>query len=318
MRITSLICLLAVFATSVNADNPLNHAKLFLDQNRLVDDAESRSVGGDVIRKRIAASRDPETKLHVFLFALAGRHSAQLDPSQRLQTEKIIADRRAAVNWHDVRNIVRVHAQIQMWNYAASSNATEAAQHLDRWNEWTDLRIAYMFQEFVARERFQRAMWDTFDESQRAKIVSGQWDHLVKKNVGHGRLFSADKQVRRALGPPVDARAFQQKSDSRRQLWEPMLATYRAAAKFERQREFAMDLYDEPFAIEAWHDYAAAFRPFAEAECHSIREIVQAGYADDAKLTEKITQHTSELYSQMLEKYGESSKAFLQHLSPAP
>ncbi len=304
------------FATAT--PGKLEIAKIFLAENRISKGKTVRPDNYDELKKVIASSKDPQSKFGYIVFSLARHSDKLLEKDQAAQLDSLIeSQREATINWHDVRNVVRDQAVIAMWNYAAAptNHSQETARRGAEWEAWTDLRLAYMFEEFVARERFQRAVWDILALEQRKKIRSGEWDKLLKKSTGHKRLFYADRIVSRALDLPDHPAALDTAVEHRRNLWEPMRDHYQNAARFERQCEFSMDLTDEKFVFATWSDYAKAFRAFATAECESVREILQAGYDTDAKLAEKLDQHLLPLRSEMVTRFRPGAADLLLNLS---
>ncbi len=218
------------------------------------------------------------------------------------------------MNWHDVRNVVRVQANIALWAYAAERDAAQADRLKQEWNRWTDLRLAFMFEEFVAQERFQRAVWEVFTAEQRRRLVAGELDSRIRKNTGHSRSFSAHKQVLKALGQPPDKAAWDTAVANWEKKWKPVAAQNEGAARFERQRELAMDQADETFAVAAWSEQEAAFRGFVSAERDAIRNLVQAGYQQTPDLAKKAAEYQQKLRAQMLEKYSAHAGEFLRQL----
>ena len=171
-----------------------------------------------------------------------------------------------------------------------------------------------MFQEFVDKERFQRAAWDLLIPAQHDAIRSGEWDKYLKRDTGHKRLFSADKQVTRVFGKPQDSAQFDAAVDKWKNLWQPMWDRYQAASLFQCQREFAMDRADESFAIYSWSEYATEFRDFVTTECDAIREIIQTGYSIDDDLLSKSEALHEKLRADMLKKYRPEQDDFLRSL----
>ena len=81
------------------------------------------------------------------------------------------------------------------------------------------------------------------------KLRSGDYDHLIKKNTGHGRAFSAHKQVLKALGDPQNQTAFDQAVAKWEKRWITVHERNSAAAQFDRQHEQAYHLAGEDFAV---------------------------------------------------------------------
>jgi len=315
-----LLVLFINISTGFAADTPgkLEITKIFLAENRISKGKTVRPGNYEALKRIIASIKDPQSKFGYIVFSVARHSEKLLEKDQSAQLDALIESRRkATVNWHDVRNVVRVQAAIAMWNYAAvpTNHSQETARRIAEWEAWTDLRLAYMFEEFVARERFQRAVWDILTLEQRKKIRSGEWDKFLKKSTGHKRLFYADRIVSRAFGLPDHPAALDTAVAHHRNLWKPMRDHYQKAARFERQCEFSMDLADEKFVLATWSDYAKAFRAFATAECESVREILQAGYDTDAKLAKKLDQHLLHLRTEMIAKFRAGAADLLLNLS---
>lgn len=301
----AVFCLaLTSFLTGVSRADP-GTAREFLHQHSLVESLPEKPANFSSLRAEIARTPDPASQFGYIVFSL-GRHKDKLlDPEQGEKLTSLIEERkRAAINWHDVRNVVRVRAQIALWEYAEADEKA-AALKKERWNTWTDLRLEFMFQEFVDKERFQRDAWNILTEVQKQSLLSGKWDEYLKKSTGHRRLFSADKQITRILGRPDHPDKFETLEATWRSRWEKMWNTYQEAAAFERKREFAMDLASGEFSLHAWKDfYEPAFRDFATHECEAIRELLQTGYQRDSKTLQSLEDHRTGLRSDALEKYS--------------
>ena len=260
----------------------------------------------------IAGSRDPESKFGPVIFAFAKPEVDVLTPAQRTQLSAVIEQRNhGPVNWHDARNIVRVQSLIALWAYAAEPNEAEVAKLDQVWRDWNDLRLAYMFEEYVVRERFQRAAWAVFTPEQRQQIVAGNHDSLIKKNMGHRRAFSANKQVTKMLGKPANPSAFNRVVAQWKKQWEAVSQLSESSDKFNRQREWVMDQTDEAFAVAAWEEQESAFRSFTQSERDAIRDLIQAGYSNEADLAEKTAAIQQELRALIFEKYTGYAEKFL-------
>lgn len=301
-----------------SADSDLGLAREFLNDHAVIEQIPERPQNFEALVRRVSETPDPESKFGYFVFSIARHSENLLSAEQARQLDDLIANRKQAEpNWHDVRNLVRVRAQIALWDYAAETDAKLAEAKRATWEKWTDLRLAYMFQEFVATEKFQRAAWDLLTTEQQSALRSGKWDKHLKKSTGHSRLFSADKQITRALGKPDAPESFDRAQSAWRERWETMWETYQEAAAFERKREFTMDLAGEDFAIHAWQErYAPAFRAFAEHECEAIRELLHSGYSLNANQRDALNVHRETLRSEALNKYQESAADLLEILSP--
>tara|TARA_B110000305_G_scaffold95171_2_gene107169 strand:- start:4525 stop:5436 length:912 start_codon:yes stop_codon:yes gene_type:complete len=297
---------------SARTDDRLGIAQEFLDQHRVFRESLVSPENFETQHAMIAGSRDPESKFGPVIFAFANPKVPVLTPEQRIQLSAVIEQRNdGPVNWHDARNIVRVQSLIAMWAYAAASNAAEVARLDQVWRGWNDLRLAYMFEEYVARERFQRAAWAAFTPEKRQRIVAGNHDSLIKKNVGHRRAFSANKQVIKMLGAPANPSAFNRVVAQWEKQWEAVSEQSERSDKFNRQREWLMDQTDEAFAVAAWPEQETAFRNFTQSERDAIRDLIQVGYSNEANLAKKITTIQQQLRTLIFEKYTEYAEQFL-------
>ena len=306
------LAIILAFVSPLSAGSPaIEKAGEFLDQNRIFSGQSNRSEEYEALHRKISSSPDPESKFGYMVFSIARHQEKLLTAAQAEKVDTLIESRQSSpVHWHDYRNIVRVHAVIELWNYASAAEEDTAKLFREEWEKWTDLRIAYMFEEFVDRERFQQAFWEILTPEQRTKLLSGEWDKYLKKSTGHGRLYSAPKQVTRALGKPDFPEAFAEASAKWEERWDPMLSQYLNASKFQRQREFSMDLADEAFAVASWQEYAKEFRNFVTMERDAIRELVQAGYEPGVDLSKRIEKEQQKLRDQMVGKYSENAATF--------
>tara|TARA_R110002049_G_scaffold78064_3_gene199194 strand:+ start:386 stop:1357 length:972 start_codon:yes stop_codon:yes gene_type:complete len=296
-------------------ESPLSSAKAFLEENSLHTKEIVAPANYEEIRQTIAADRDPESQFGRLLFALARPGTKVLSKDQLVKVADLIAARQAApVNWHDVRNIVRVQAMLLLFPHAIASDPAEVARVRSEWEAWTDLRQAYMLQEFVAQERFQRAFWAILTPEQKQQIIAGELDSKYKKSTGHSRGFFADRIVTRALGKPDHPDAFESATSAWRAKWEQVQESMEQQARFNRQREFAMDTADESFAVASWPDQAQAFREFAEAERDAIRDLVQAGYGVNDALKEKVALLMKTQRAEMREKYRDHGSDLLHRM----
>lgn len=290
-------------------------AQAHLETHRLCPDPSPGSQPDPALHERIAAHRDPGTQFGYVVFSLARPATGILSEEQRTALDAIIDARRTApVNWHDVRNVIRVQAQRLLLPHALETNAEKLAALRSAWEQWTDLRLAYMFQEHIAQDRFQRAAWALLTPAQKTALLRGDHDSQLKKSTGHSRGFFADRIVTKALGKPDHPDVFKTTTDLWRTRWQTIQANLEAAAKFDRQREFAMDEADETFAIASWPAQARAFRAFAEAERDAIRALVQAGYALDEKQIAKAQNASDSLRTEAIEKYRTGAETLLRAL----
>lgn len=293
----------------------LSAAKAFLDENCLHTEEIAPSPDNDDTRARITASRDPESQFGRLLFSLARPGTGVLSGEQLAKAADLIAARQAApVNWHDVRNIVRVQAMLLLFPHAIATDPGEVARVRSEWEAWTELRLDYMLQEFVAQERFQRAFWAILRPEQKQQVTAGGLESKYKKSTGHSRGFFADRIVIKALGKPAHPDAFEKATSAWRARWEDVQAGMEESARFNRQREFAMDAADEAFAVATWPDQARAFCAFAKAERDAIRDLVQAGYEVDGPLREKVTALVKSQRTEMLEKYQAQGAELLHRM----
>ncbi len=315
------LCLITwVWVVALNADEAkLSEARAFLAKHQLREAVVTPPTNFEELRKRIAARRDPGTKFGTVVFSFARPGTGVLDVDQLKQMEEVIAARRdSPVNWHDVRNVVRVQAMLLLFPHALATDAGELATIREEWNAWTDLRQGFMFQEFVAQERFQRAAWSVLTSGQKEQLLSGALDAKLKKSTGHSRGFFADRIVQRALGKPDHSEAFEAAVMDWRVRWEGVQAAEQEAARLDRQREFAMEAADEDFAVAAWTADAGAVRAWAEAERDAIRDLVQAGYDIDPDLRAKVTSLVEEQRAEMINKYQEHGGELLRRLGELP
>jgi len=289
------------------ADESQVIAQAFLESNAVLDQWPSAPDDFEAIHSEIARRGDPESKFGYIVFSIARHGEKLLTEEQRTQLTDLIGKRAAAtIDWHDVRNLIRVKAQVALWEYAAETDLALAAKLKRDWDSWTDLRIAYMEQEFFDKERFQRAAWNLLTEKNKEDLLGGKWDRYLKKEAGHGRLFSADKQVTRVLGKPDKPEAFNKVKGVWRTQWNIMWNAFQSESEFERKREFSMDVADETFAITSWRqNYVPGFREFAEHECDAIRALVQAGYKIDGEARIEIENYRGNLRKGALEKHKE-------------
>ncbi|MDF1812929.1 MAG: hypothetical protein P1V20_11965 [Verrucomicrobiales bacterium] len=297
-------------------DESIKAARSFLENNAVISSPPHKTSGYEATVSRINAKPDPESKFGYIVFSIA-RHSQQLlSPDQAHALDTLIEARKnAEINWHDVRNLIRVCAQIALWDYAMETDPENATELNKQWQQWSTLRLDYMFEEFADKERFQRAAWNVLTDAQRNSLRAGEWDQYMKKSTGHGRLFSADKQIARVLGKPNHPAAFNTLLTDWQERWQTMWDTYQEAAAFERKREFSMDIASEAFSLHAWKNrYAPAFRAFAEHECEALRQLLQTGYQLDETARGKLNQHRAKLRTDALKKYKHSPEELLNLL----
>lgn len=312
MKITlAFCCFLVTTSISIDrviAEDSIKTASRFLQDNPVLRDYPEAPENFSAIHSQIAQHADPESKFGFIVFSMARHGEKLLNETQREQLDALIEKRSSAtLNWHDVRNMVRVKTQIAMWDYAEEIDADSAAKKKAIWGAWADLRVAYMEQEFFDKEQFQRAAWNILTDANRQNLRSGKWDKFMKRSTGHSRLFSADKQISRVLGKPDRLDEFTATEVKWKKQWDVMSETYEAESLFERKREFAMDLADEDFSITSWRNsYTPAFREFAEHECDAIRELLQSGYEIDKVAQGKLNAFREKLSTDAATKYAKA------------
>ncbi|MBI1373996.1 MAG: hypothetical protein GC159_14840 [Phycisphaera sp.] len=313
ITLTLIVAAIAVLGTPLRGADGRDAARAYLEAHRVCTQPLAPPADYAALRAKVAASRDPQTKIGPYFFALAGPRSKVLSPEQHDQLNALIEAKKAEpVDWHDVRNIVRVESLMTLWDYAAETDPAKLAELDKRWNDWNELRLAYMFEEFVARDRFQRAAWAVLTAEQKQQLAAGDFDASIKKNTGHSRAFSADKQVLRALGQPRDQAAFDKAAAAWRAKWEAVADANEAAAKLDRQRELAMDLTDEAFAAATAHEAGKAFGAFARAERDAIRDLLHAGYAESPDVSAAVAKAKDDLRTRMLDAYGDHGAELLR------
>ena len=315
------LAFLALFSLSnaLHGADPLKAARDYLDQHSVYKQAVERPVDYESARAQILETRDPQTKFGPYIWVLVKPKSGILAPAQIQKLEALIAARNdSPINWHDARNIVRVQSLLTLWEYAGARDAAQVAKLDKEWLAWNELRLEYMFQEFVVKERFQRKVWAILTPAQQLKLRSGDFDHLITKNTGHGRAFSAHKQVLKALGEPQNQAAFDQAVAKWEKRWETVYERNSAAAQFDRQREQAYHLAGEDFAVVFARESGDAFSLFTTAERDAIRELIQAGYADTPQLRQNIAKARQKLHAKMIKTYSEHGAELLRALGEIP
>ena len=152
---------------------------------------------------KISALRDPETKFGPYIFGLKKPTTGILTDEQIAAIDELIEKKNASpINWHDARNTARMQGLITLWAYATESDEDYAAELKKIWEQWNNLRLAYMFQEFIAKEQIQRRVWAVLTPEQKTQLIAGEYDEHIKKNIGHARSFSAAKRVLKGFGEP--------------------------------------------------------------------------------------------------------------------
>jgi hypothetical protein len=239
--------------------------------------------GGGDLPARLASylerRPDPLTSFETFIFGIK-RHSARLlAPEQAKRWEEMLARHTpVTLRWHDERNLVRCLFERVCWDYAVADNARADAvrRELER---WLDLRMAWMFEEEIAHDRFRRAAWQVLTDEQRRKILAGEWDEQVKKSTGHSYVLWADRIVTRALGKPQDSASFDRAAAARKAAYAAPHARYTAAATRHRRVSFALDVNSEDMVIASWREVDRTFREIVLAEAEAIRVLCRTGYA---------------------------------------
>ena len=265
------------------------------------------------LHTRISALRDPETQFGSYIFGLKKPAADVLTNDQIATIDELIEKKNASpINWHDARNTARMQGLITLWAYATESDEDNAAELKKIWEQWNDLRLAYMFQEFIAKEQFQRMVWAVLTPEQKTQLIAGEYDEHIKKNTGHARSFTAAKRVLKEFGEPDHPEEFATVAEKWEAKWQDVVDAHNPAAKFARQRELAMDEADERFARMARKEVQDAFNLFAHAERDAIRELVLAGYNVTPELAKRSAAYRAELRAQMLEKYREHAGDLLR------
>ena len=311
------LALLAIFflLNSLQGADRIKAAQDYLDRHSVYKQVIVKPANYETLRTQISATRDPQTKFGPYIWALVKPKSGILDSAKIKELEGLIEARNnSEINWHDARNIVRVQSLLALWEYAGAKDVAQVAKLDKEWLAWNELRLEYMFQEFVVKERFQREVWAILSPGQQEKLRSGDYDHLIKKNTGHGRAFSAHKQVLRALGDQQNKSAFDQAVAKWEKKWITVHERNSAAAQFDRQREQAYHLAGEGFAVVFAKESGVAFSLFTTAERDAIRELIQAGYADTPQLRQNIAKAREKLHTKMIKTYSEHGAELLRAL----
>ncbi|WP_146456073.1 hypothetical protein [Rubripirellula tenax] len=141
-----------------------------------------------------------------------------------------------------------------------------------------DIRLEYMAQESRLQERFFRAVWNILTKQQQVELIAGDYDSFVKKNMGHQRAFSSDKQVRKAFGDPSGVDASTRVAETRRKKYAEGYVGYSRAAEVVRRAELAFDLIDRPLYHSAVSEMHRHFRTICMLDFDARRAIYQSGY----------------------------------------
>ncbi len=317
------ICYLALVTSfcgsgvvSAGDEEALKTARKFRKAHAEIDPLPEKPLDFAKTRSLLAEKKDPQTKFGYLVFSVSRHREKLLRPEQAAQLQRLIQARsEREIDWHDVRNIVRVRAQVAMWEYAESVDRDDQFRKKKIWQQWTDQRLAYMLEEMVADYQFQQAAWEILDQEQQQKLLSGVWDKYMKKSTGHKRLFGADKQIRKALGPPDDTANFEKAKALWSEKWPAMWERYQAAATFDHKRQFYRNLSSEAFAIHAWQEnYAPAFREFADYECEAVRDLLQSGYSLNDSQLATLAAYRKSLRDSAAKKFEGNPEEILQLL----
>lgn len=287
-----------------------------MQDNVLLKELPDKPASYAAVRAKIDEMEDPQSTFGYTAFSIYRHRDKLLTPTQRKSFEALLESKSTRdVDWHDVRNIVRIRALIELWKYAEETDPEMVTQRKNTWESWTDQRMDYMLQEFVANEKYQRSVWNLLSEDQIRKLRAGEWDEYLKKKTGHQQLFSADKQLKKILGQPKHQQAFEEVVEKWKIRWEAMREKIRAASLMQRKAEFSKDLATEPFVLHLWADgYAVQFRNFATHERDVIRELLQAGYDLDEATRAKLVAYRDSLKKKTLKKFADSPAELLKVL----
>jgi hypothetical protein len=307
----SLICILSLSwclhaaeppAQSGGGDLPVRLAG-YLEQHRVR--AEKPAGGLDKFAETLAAIEcrpDPLTSFETFIFGIQ-RHSARLlTPEQSKRWEELLARHTPVTSrWHDERNLVRCLFERVRWDYAIADDARAAGAKREM-ERWLDLRMAWMFEEEIAHDRFCRDAWKILTDEQRRKILAGEWDGQVKKSTGHSYALWADRIVTRALGKPQNKVAFDRAAAAQKNAYAAPHDRYTAAATRHRRVSFAMDVNSEEMVIASWREVDRTFRVIVLAEAEAIRVLCRAGYPS-SDLAAKTGKAKAAIWRQALERF---------------
>jgi hypothetical protein len=277
----------------------------YLEQHRVR--AEKPADGLEKFAEAMAAVErrpDPFTSFETFIFGIKRRSARLLAPEQSKRWEEMLARHTPITRrWHDERNLVRCLFERVRWDYAVSDDG-RAAETKREMARWLDLRMAWMFEEEIAHDRFCRDAWKILTDEQRRKILAGEWDGQVKKSTGHSYESWADRIVTRALGKPQDKAAFDRAAAAQKAAYAAPHGRYTAAATRHRRASFAMDVNSEETVIASWREVDRTFREIVLAEAEAIRVLCRAGYAlSSADLAAKAGEAKAAIWRQALERF---------------
>ncbi|MDF1659438.1 MAG: hypothetical protein P1U58_17615 [Verrucomicrobiales bacterium] len=305
-------------STRVLQDSALLAADNFRRSNRITAKDEIPSIPVDQLlelKRRVHELEDPETKFGYVVFSVDRHSEILLDDGQALELKQLIEKRRTAlVNWHDVRNVIRIYARVAIWELAIAEEGSLSEKAESRWEKWNEMRIRYMREEFLADERFHCGFREILSKEQWSSLKEGKWDEYLKKRTGHSRNFFAPKIVRRTLGEPTSGKSFDGAIPVWEAKWRTMKVRYEAASLFERKRGFLSGTISEAEALCLWEEYVKAFREWSTLEAQSIRGLVQAGYSRDENTLEKVKEHQMKLILEVLSKYGDSADDLINRM----
>lgn len=291
-------------AQSGSSDLPARLAG-YIEKHRVR--AEKPAGGLDKFVEAVAVIErrpDPLTNFETFIFGIK-RHSARLlTPEQAKRWEEMLARHTpVTLRWHDERNLVRCLFERIRWDYAVADDAHAATvrRELER---WLDLRMAWMFEEEIAHDRFCCDAWQILTDDQRRKILTGEWDGQVKKSTGHSYESWADRIVTRALGKPKDQAAFDRAAAAQKAAYAAPHARYTVAATRHRRVSFALDVNSKDMVIASWREVDRMFREIVLAEAEAIRALCHAGYASvPADLAAKVGEAKAAIWREGLERF---------------
>lgn len=310
---TLVLAVTVIFQSPLAAEN-INAAKKFLAANSLTAYEEvSLSDRQQQLVKDIEKKRDPQTKFFAFIFGLNKTKAAFLNETQLEELTKMLEAKKSSTNWHDVRNVVRIHYMISMWEVLKQTDQKKKSEALAEMEQWLDLLQKFMFQEFIAKERFQAQFWAMLSNKQKQQIQSGAIDNKVKKNIGHKRHFSADKIISKVLGKAQNKKELLNSINSLKQKWTKVQKVCEAAEKFERQRSMLLNEQNESFSIWAWSSYKNSYKLFRTAEFEALNSLLTI-YPDKKSNLEKISKYQKKLHNDMLKKYQSGAAYFLNQL----
>ena len=237
--------------------------------------------------EEILARPDPGTFFLRYAFGIQRNASKVLKPKQVDELEQTIARHSPAHSrWHDERNTLRCKYNEVLWRYVGAGDAEAAVLRIEL-TEWMRLRMTWTEQEHLAQYRFARDVWKVLDESQRAKLLSGEWKAYAKQDTGHTRGDATNRIITRALGKPDDMEVFNRSAGLWSEARLPLQATVAEGENNERRLVFAMDLNNEAMVHEANRIATAAYSKLYLADADAIRRIVRSSYKDPKSKCDK-------------------------------